>query len=435
MTEPAWHKLVEEHWSALEARPTTGEHRLRVSHLPVTTGEGPIAAAVDHEGHHHLLVPVHSRTKVRSGLDGPVLRLRKRPLEDEETYQTYADLACLRNDFEDLFTKLCADVLSTVREAPEHPVKGMYRVLDRWKALFQTQGAALGPEQLAGLFGELLVLDRLLQRDPGAHRLWVGPKGHRHDFSTGLDAIEVKTAVDPSGRRPRIHGLDQLEPPLDGSLHLVWVGLHRMTASGGGTGFVELVERTLQRCDDESALCSVSSPRRATAISKPIATGTSGSVSGRRRGSACSRVSRIDRRRPRRGRSTGLRAGRRIHHRPHGRGLRHVDARRGVACGRAHHSGVRLMEVSWYSQPYPPEGASAAEGIRNQLGRPELDLLTILVRESAQNSWDARLPDSSTPVDYGIDMWTVTPAHAGAWRTLLPAGAPRTPTTSRCATR
>ncbi|MDN3269193.1 hypothetical protein [Streptomyces sp. MA15] len=85
------------------------------------------------------------------------------------------------------------------------------------------------------------------------------------------------------------------------------------------------------------------------------------------------------------------------------------------------------MEASWYSQPYPPEGASAAEGIRNQLGRPELDLLTILVRESAQNSWDARLPDSSTPVDYSIDMWAVGPAHAGAWRTLLPAGAPTNP--------
>ncbi|MEU0284780.1 PD-(D/E)XK motif protein [Streptomyces sp. NPDC006147] len=254
MTEPALNKLVEDHWSALEARPTTGEHRLRVSHLPMTTDEGPIAAAVDHEGLHHLLVPVNTRTKVRSGLDGPVLRLRKRPLEDENTYQTYADLACLREDFEDLFTKLCADVLSTVREAPAHPVKGLYRVLDRWKALFQTQGPALGPEQLAGLFGELLVLDRLLQHDPGAHRVWVGPKGHRHDFSTGLDAIEVKTAVDPSGRKPRIHGLDQLEPPPAGSLHLVWIGLHRMTASGGGTGFVELVERTLQHCDDESAL-------------------------------------------------------------------------------------------------------------------------------------------------------------------------------------
>ncbi|MEJ1195840.1 MULTISPECIES: hypothetical protein [unclassified Streptomyces] len=83
-----------------------------------------------------------------------------------------------------------------------------------------------------------------------------------------------------------------------------------------------------------------------------------------------------------------------------------------------------MTEQSWYSQPYPPEGASAAEGIRNQLGRPELDLLTILVRESAQNSWDARLDDSPEPVDYRIDMSTVGPAHSGAWRTLLQAGAP-----------
>ncbi|MEV6959722.1 hypothetical protein AB0M97_11060 [Streptomyces sp. NPDC051207] len=83
-----------------------------------------------------------------------------------------------------------------------------------------------------------------------------------------------------------------------------------------------------------------------------------------------------------------------------------------------------MTEPRWYSQPYPPEGASAAEGIRNQLGRPELDLLTILVRESAQNSWDARLPDSCEPVDYRIDMWTVGPAHSAVWRTLLQSGAP-----------
>ncbi|MEU6549735.1 hypothetical protein ABZ915_05495 [Streptomyces sp. NPDC046915] len=83
-----------------------------------------------------------------------------------------------------------------------------------------------------------------------------------------------------------------------------------------------------------------------------------------------------------------------------------------------------MTEPRWFSQPYPPEGASAAEGIRNQLGRPELDLLTILVRESAQNSWDARLEKSSVPVDYRIDMWTVGPAHAGAWRELLLADAP-----------
>ncbi|MGV9451138.1 hypothetical protein [Streptomyces sp. NPDC003635] len=83
-----------------------------------------------------------------------------------------------------------------------------------------------------------------------------------------------------------------------------------------------------------------------------------------------------------------------------------------------------MIEPRWFSQPYPPEGASAAEGIRNQLGRPELDLLTLLVRESAQNSWDARIEGLAEPVDYRIDMWTVGPAHAGAWRELLLDGAP-----------
>ncbi|GGT14198.1 PD-(D/E)XK motif protein [Streptomyces chromofuscus] len=246
--------LVEEHWSALGARPTTGDNRLRVSHLPVMTDQGPLTAAVDHEGHRHLLVPINTHRKIRSGLDGPVLQLRKRPLEDEDTYQVYADLACLRGDLNDLFTGVCVDVLTAVDRAPENPVKALYHVLDRWKALFQTQGPTLGPEQLAGLFAELLVLGQLLDRDPSAHRLWLGPKGHRHDFSTGNAAFEVKAGTDVSGRKPRIHGLDQLEVPADGSLCLVWFGLHRVTVSGSGIGFLELVKRTLQKCDDEGAL-------------------------------------------------------------------------------------------------------------------------------------------------------------------------------------
>jgi hypothetical protein len=83
-----------------------------------------------------------------------------------------------------------------------------------------------------------------------------------------------------------------------------------------------------------------------------------------------------------------------------------------------------MNNAAWYSQPFPPEGASAAEGIRNQLGRPELDLLTVLVRESAQNSWDARLP--GTTVNYRIDFQTVSAAHAPVWREELLRDAPQT---------
>lgn len=79
----------------------------------------------------------------------------------------------------------------------------------------------------------------------------------------------------------------------------------------------------------------------------------------------------------------------------------------------------------WQSQQYPPEGASAAEGIRSQLGRPALDLLTVLVREAAQNSWDARADEAGVDLHFGLDLYTVGAAHAHTWRSLLLEGGPR----------
>lgn len=57
------------------------------------------------------------------------------------------------------------------------------------------------------------------------------------------------------------------------------------------------------------------------------------------------------------------------------------------------------------------------------MGRPELDLLTILVRESAQNSWDARQSDERE-VEYRLDLRTIGPAHISSWRNLLQDNAP-----------
>ncbi|MFJ5267811.1 PD-(D/E)XK motif protein [Streptomyces sp. NPDC088358] len=254
MTDETLRRLVEECWTALRAEQTTDERRLRATQLPVTTESGPLAVAVDHEGNRHLLVPIHAHRKIRTDLEGSVLRLRKRALEGEETYQTYADLACLHDEFGDLFTELCVDVLTATEGLPGNPVKALYRVLDHWKALFQILTPPLAPEQLAGLFGELLVLNRLLERDPSAHRFWRGPEGYHHDFSAGISAVEVKSTTASDGRRPRIHGLNQLEAPDGGTLCLVWFRLRRAAASGVGTPFVGTIERALGLCDDEVSL-------------------------------------------------------------------------------------------------------------------------------------------------------------------------------------
>jgi hypothetical protein len=57
--------------------------------------------------------------------------------------------------------------------------------------------------------------------------------------------------------------------------------------------------------------------------------------------------------------------------------------------------------LSWFPEQVPPWGAFMASGLRGILGRPKQDPLTILVRETAQNSWDARLPEAQ--VQFSID--------------------------------
>jgi hypothetical protein len=76
------------------------------------------------------------------------------------------------------------------------------------------------------------------------------------------------------------------------------------------------------------------------------------------------------------------------------------------------------MTSRWWSQPFAPEGSAAAEGIVKQLGRPQLDPLTVLVREAAQNSWDARADDS--PVDFLIRLATLGDRTENWHRLLLP---------------
>ncbi|MEV5731340.1 hypothetical protein AB0N50_37145 [Streptomyces pharetrae] len=76
-----------------------------------------------------------------------------------------------------------------------------------------------------------------------------------------------------------------------------------------------------------------------------------------------------------------------------------------------------MKNAKWWAQPSAPEGASPGEGIRKQLGRPDLDPLQVLVREAAQNTWDARLGTS----EVGFDVALAEPGPFGLqpWKDLL----------------
>jgi hypothetical protein len=52
-----------------------------------------------------------------------------------------------------------------------------------------------------------------------------------------------------------------------------------------------------------------------------------------------------------------------------------------------------MTTIRRYSEPYHATGGIAATGVLNQLGRPDIEPLEVLVREAIQNCWDARRED------------------------------------------
>lgn len=65
------------------------------------------------------------------------------------------------------------------------------------------------------------------------------------------------------------------------------------------------------------------------------------------------------------------------------------------------------MILDWIPERFSPSGGLAADGFAKLLGRPDLDPLAVLVRETAQNSWDAR-DSSGEPVFFELSAKTLS---------------------------
>ncbi|WP_234426539.1 PD-(D/E)XK motif protein [Streptomyces niger] len=244
--------MLDRHWAELDLTPLGPGAALRTSPLPVVTEHGAVSAATDGYSLRHLLIPLRGRRRVPTGRIGGTLRVTERALEDDETYGRFADIVCIRRDLDDVFTGLCADVLVALEADGRHPYRTTLAVVNRWRQLFSGVPRALTEAQEIGLAGELSVLLRLLDKDPGAVSWWTGPEGGRHDFSDGLHAVEVKSTSTTSERRTfDVHGLDQLEPPQDGRLMLAW---HRFERTPRGKSVGELAAEAARLCIDESEL-------------------------------------------------------------------------------------------------------------------------------------------------------------------------------------
>ncbi|MGV9710016.1 PD-(D/E)XK motif protein [Gordonia sp. NPDC003424] len=247
-------KNIDITWSQLASEPPSAETRLRTRDLDVVTVSGPITAAVDIDGHRHLLIPLAHNQRHRTGIDGANLRVGEIALEDSDRYQRFADIQCVNRRLDDLFSELCSDVLDAIGDSTGAPLAATNQVLADWRALFAPPEKRLSDAEIAGLFGELLTLRDLLRHSPSAFIAWRGPTGHRHDFAAGRRAIEVKTSLLKDDRSVRIHGLGQLEPPDNGELHMRFV---RLAGDPGAQSLAELVADVLADSDDRQSVIAL----------------------------------------------------------------------------------------------------------------------------------------------------------------------------------
>lgn len=109
----------------------------------------------------------------------------------------------------------------------------------------------LSDEQIAGLCGELLLLEHLMERFgiEAAVEMWIGPEAEEHDFGLLAFDIEVKTTLSEK----RIHvisGANQLKPRENAVLWLLSIQLTRV---GVGRGFT-LDEVCMRLIDKAGAL-------------------------------------------------------------------------------------------------------------------------------------------------------------------------------------
>lgn len=117
----------------------------------------------------------------------------------------------------EVFLTLCKDVLSyTGRgENAADATSSFFRRVAHWHSLMtRARSSAMGGNEVRGLIGELLVLERLAGSAGLAAALnaWVAPDEHPQDFAREDRLLEVKTRLSGSRQVVRISSLAQLEP-------------------------------------------------------------------------------------------------------------------------------------------------------------------------------------------------------------------------------
>jgi hypothetical protein len=208
----------------LSAKPASPDHSLRVF------------AAIDSGEQRHILIQladddVPYTDHQSRGIQVATLEMNIHGQQPSR----YIDLICLDPAGYSGFDLIGNELIFGMSK--ENPVPGevVHNVLARWRRFWgQLPQDLLSRNEIIGLIAELRFLSEQLIPEAGpteAVKRWRGPFGSRHDFEWPGYSVEVKATTSSRGRIFHINGIDQLDPPENGTLYFFGV---RLREEGGG---------------------------------------------------------------------------------------------------------------------------------------------------------------------------------------------------------
>lgn len=158
----------------------------------------------------------------------------------------------------DLFEGLCRTLVSALTHASDSASSLAVALthIRRWKAFLSGRARRLSPEEVRGLFGELVFLSALLDRwssTEDAVAAWLGPEKSHQDFIFGNVAVEIKSLSGTERSSVRISSEDQLES-LNDALFLRIYRLSGMPEAPNARSLNELVLQVRGRLTAAAAI-------------------------------------------------------------------------------------------------------------------------------------------------------------------------------------
>lgn len=223
-----WVPTVASRIAALRARLASGDDELVEALVPDT--KMPLYVGSNREGDLWVRIVCDPKSVITDDLAAAV---RFTILRDGYRVAVASSVA------ESIATRFLEEMIQLVQDGHEAGDAGR-TALQNWRELIaQPVGLPLSDEALAGLFGELEVLEIVLEQG-GTLGHWTGWSKDHNDFRLPNLVLEVKTTMSANYRRVRIHGLRQLAAPEDGS-DLVLV-LRRLEVSPTGRSVPDLTD-------------------------------------------------------------------------------------------------------------------------------------------------------------------------------------------------